>query len=72
MIDFTVIAAHQEFVNACRECGVDPKQAETATLSAPRELLPPAALQVLNGGPATVEYWQWLENEVAAGSAGQA
>lgn len=71
MIDFNVIAARQAFLDACRECGTDPETSETMAASAPRELLPQAVLEVLDGEPKTAAYWQWLENEVAAGSAGQ-
>lgn len=67
MIDFKPIAARQAFRDACTAAGTDPDTAESVTLGAPRELLPPAALQVLNGGPKTADYWAWLEAQVVAG-----
>jgi hypothetical protein len=37
---------------------------EHQTLSIGREFLPACAVQVLDGGLATAEYWQWLTEQV--------
>jgi hypothetical protein len=61
--------ARQACRATCAEVGTDPVEAENAVLSIGREFLPPHARAVLlDRESATVEYWQWLAREVAAGA----
>jgi hypothetical protein len=44
------------------------KQFEDQALSAGREYLPPCAVAVLDGTPATSEYWAWLCDQALLGA----
>jgi hypothetical protein len=61
--------ARLAFVEACTSVGTDPTTAESVVLSVGLEFLPPCARAVIaDRNSATVEYWQWLTDEVAAGA----
>ena len=47
----------------CTEIGTDAVTEENAILSVGREFLPACALAVLDGDKATVEYYEWLEEQ---------
>ncbi len=56
--------ARIEFVDFAEECGSNEAAEVTAILSVGREFLPPEALAVLDGGSPTVEYYEWLLEQV--------
>ena len=56
----TIEKARTEYSELCRTFGTDKIDEENAILSVGREFLPACAIAVLDGGEATVEYYEWL------------
>ncbi len=65
----SVAEARAAYAVLCDAIGTDVTAEENAILSIGREFLPPSALAVLDGGPATVEYFEFLTSQTEAAQA---
>lgn len=55
--------ARLAWLDVVEECGSDPVSEEQSILSIGRDLLPPCAVVVLDGGEPTADYYEWLQSQ---------